>query len=457
MADFKLRVNGATRNARVEPDTPLLYVLRNDFELNGPRFGCGLAQCGACTVLVEGKPMRSCVTPVSAVAQGPRHDLEGLGTAEKPHPLQKAFIEEQAGQCGYCANGMIMTAKALLDRNPKPTEAQIRKALTANLCRCGTHNRIVRAVQRAAKALRPLSRRRGGAVMSAAGLPPRFLKAGGLVVGFSWRLGSLAQQAARAACPAASTPTACSTAGSASTRTAPSRCSPASASWARASSPRSRRSRPTSSTSPRAHRDGHGDTARTPNEGMTAGSLSVENSGTALRFACAEARQILRLGRGAKLGAPAADLSVSDGTVTRSAARSRTGTSRGDANLKREATAQAKPKPPAQHKLVGKSVPRRDIPKKLTGGAAYVQDVRLPGMVFGRVVRPASSRARLVSFDEAAVEACPAWSRWRGTGASSPSRPSARSRRSRPRGAARRPRDGPRRRVPPPATRSTCN
>jgi nicotinate dehydrogenase subunit A len=149
--DFQLKVNGATRRANVEPDTPLLYILRNDLELSGPRFGCGLSQCGACTVLIDGKPARSCVTPVVSVGAKSVTTLEGLGTADKPHPLQKAFIEEQAAQCGYCANGMIMAAKALLDRTPKPTEAQIRKALAANLCRCGTHNRIVRAVQRAAK------------------------------------------------------------------------------------------------------------------------------------------------------------------------------------------------------------------------------------------------------------------------------------------------------------------
>ena len=151
MPNYNLRVNGATRNANVEPDTPLLYVLRNDLELNGPRFGCGLSQCGACTVLLDGTPARSCVLPVSAVGAKSVTTLEGLGTADKPHPLQKAFIEEQAAQCGYCANGMIMSAKALLDRTPTPTEVQIRKALAANLCRCGTHNRIVRAVQRAAK------------------------------------------------------------------------------------------------------------------------------------------------------------------------------------------------------------------------------------------------------------------------------------------------------------------
>jgi len=149
--DYQLTVNGATRRANVEPDTPLLYILRNDLELNGPRFGCGLSQCGACTVLVDGRPTRSCVTAVSTLGAKRITTLEGLGSKDRLHPLQKAFIEEQAAQCGYCTNGMIMTAKALLDKTPKPTEAQIKKALAANLCRCGTHNRVVRAVQRAAK------------------------------------------------------------------------------------------------------------------------------------------------------------------------------------------------------------------------------------------------------------------------------------------------------------------
>lgn len=149
--NYSLRVNGAALTVSVEPDTPLLYILRNDLELNGPRFGCGLAQCGACTVLVEGRPTRSCVTAISSIGAKPITTLEGLGTRDRLHPLQKAFIEEQAAQCGYCTNGMIMSAKALLDRTPKPTEAQIKKALAANLCRCGTHNRVVRAVQRAAK------------------------------------------------------------------------------------------------------------------------------------------------------------------------------------------------------------------------------------------------------------------------------------------------------------------
>ncbi|PYM84001.1 MAG: hypothetical protein DME13_14185 [Candidatus Rokuibacteriota bacterium] len=154
MANFTLRVNGEGRTVAVEPDTPLLYILRNDLELNGPKFGCGLAQCGACTVLVDGKPVRSCVAPVSSVAKGHITTIEGLGTVETLHPLQRAFIEEQACQCGYCGNGMVMSAKALLDRNPRPSDGDIKAALNGHLCRCASHNRIVRAVQRAAREMR---------------------------------------------------------------------------------------------------------------------------------------------------------------------------------------------------------------------------------------------------------------------------------------------------------------
>jgi len=149
---INIKVNGASRSVPAEPDTPLLYVLRNDLALNGAKFGCGLAQCGACTVLVDGKATRSCVTPISAVERSEITPIEGLGTVEKPHALQQAFIEEQAAQCGYCINGMIMSAKELLDRMPRPSEADVREALAGNLCRCGTHNRIVRAVLRASQA-----------------------------------------------------------------------------------------------------------------------------------------------------------------------------------------------------------------------------------------------------------------------------------------------------------------
>ena len=150
-ARFALRVNGVTRSVMAEPDTPLLYVLRNDFELNGAKYGCGQAQCGACSVLIDGIEQRSCVYPVGAVAKGRITTIEGLGTAQKPSALQRAFIEEQAAQCGYCSSGMVLAAQALLARNPKPSEAEVKQALEGHLCRCGAHNRIVRAVLRASR------------------------------------------------------------------------------------------------------------------------------------------------------------------------------------------------------------------------------------------------------------------------------------------------------------------
>jgi nicotinate dehydrogenase subunit A len=149
---ISLKVNGVSRPVAAEPDTPLLYVLRNDLELNGAKYGCGLAQCGACTVLVDGKATRSCVTPIDGLQKSEITTIEGLGTRDKLHALQQAFIDEQAVQCGYCINGMIMSAKELLDRNPRPSEQDVRAALEGNLCRCGTHNRIIRAVLRAAQA-----------------------------------------------------------------------------------------------------------------------------------------------------------------------------------------------------------------------------------------------------------------------------------------------------------------
>ena len=144
-----LKVNGVTRSVPAEPDTPLLYVLRNDLELNGAKFGCGLAQCGACTVLVDGRPVRSCITEIGSLGSSEITTLEGLGTVAKPHPLQRAFMEEQAAQCGYCINGMIMQAAAFLQQTPHPSEHDVRQALANNLCRCGTHLRILRAVMRA--------------------------------------------------------------------------------------------------------------------------------------------------------------------------------------------------------------------------------------------------------------------------------------------------------------------
>ncbi len=149
-----LHVNGREVEIHADdPDMPLLYALRDELGLHGPRFGCGLGQCGACTVHVDGKPARACVTPLSALSAGQSVlTLEGLGTPERPHKIQQAFIDEQAVQCGYCINGMIMQSAALLDTKPSPSESEIRAALAQNLCRCGTHQRIVRAVARAARA-----------------------------------------------------------------------------------------------------------------------------------------------------------------------------------------------------------------------------------------------------------------------------------------------------------------
>ena len=150
-AQINLDVNGKPHAIDADPDMPLLYALRNDLGLNNPHFGCGLAQCGACTVHIDGQPVRSCITPVSAVGRGKVVTLAGLGTPEKPHPLQKAYVEEQVQQCGYCINGWIMTAAALLNQNKKPSDAEIKDALTGLKCRCGTHMGILRAVKRAAE------------------------------------------------------------------------------------------------------------------------------------------------------------------------------------------------------------------------------------------------------------------------------------------------------------------
>ena len=150
MARISLQVNNQHRVVDTDPATPLLYVLRDDLQLHGPKFGCGLGQCGACTVVLEGRAVRSCTTAVSAAQNRSITTLEGLGNLEHLHPLQKAFIDEQAAQCGYCMNGMILAAKVLLDTNPHPSEDQIKQALNGNLCRCGSHLRVIRAVKRAA-------------------------------------------------------------------------------------------------------------------------------------------------------------------------------------------------------------------------------------------------------------------------------------------------------------------
>jgi nicotinate dehydrogenase subunit A len=151
MSAITLKVNGSNHALDLDPTTPLLYALSDDLALRGPKFGCGLGQCGACTVIINGQAVRSCITPVQAVADSEITTLEGLGTLDKPHPLQKAFIEEQAAQCGFCLNAVIMTAKAFLDKNPKASDEQIQQALSGVLCRCFTHVRMFRAIKRVAQ------------------------------------------------------------------------------------------------------------------------------------------------------------------------------------------------------------------------------------------------------------------------------------------------------------------
>jgi nicotinate dehydrogenase subunit A len=151
MSVFNIRVNGQNHRIDVDPNTPLLYVLSDDLALRGPKFGCGLGQCGSCTVTLKGEAVRSCMMPISAVGTSEVTTLESLGTVEKPHPLQQAFIDEQAVQCGFCVNGVIMTAKAFLDKNPRASDSQIQQAMSGVLCRCGTHVRMMRAIQQYAR------------------------------------------------------------------------------------------------------------------------------------------------------------------------------------------------------------------------------------------------------------------------------------------------------------------
>ncbi len=151
MSEITLTVNGRSHTVDVDPSTPLLYVLSDELELRGPKFGCGLAQCGACTVIAAGQAIRSCVTPVEAMEGADITTLEGLGTTENPHPIQRAFIKEQAAQCGFCLSGVILTAKAFLDENPKASDEQIQEALSTVLCRCFTHVRMLRAIRRYAQ------------------------------------------------------------------------------------------------------------------------------------------------------------------------------------------------------------------------------------------------------------------------------------------------------------------
>lgn len=389
MQPISLTVNGTTHRLITDPATPLLYILRNDLELKSPKYGCGSEQCGACTVLIDGAAVPSCHLPVGQVQGTKITTLEGLGTADALHPLQEAFIEAQAIQCGYCVSGMIMAAQGLLNRTRYPSDDEIKQALNGNLCRCGVYERVRRAIKLrigrlAEAAMYEVVTPPPVALEPAptATLPPALqetpeldawlcIETDGTVTVFTGKaeIGqgiktALAQLAAEEL----------------------------DVELARI-------------------RMVDADTELTPDEGVTAGSMSLQMSGSAIRQAAAEARHhLLALAHEALEAACAPDaLVVHDGTITDPFTGRQTTYWElfGGQRFGRRANGLVQPKAASVHRLVGQAAMRLDLPAKVTGAPSYVHDLDLPGMVHGRVVRPPSYAAHLVSVDETAITALP--------------------------------------------------
>jgi nicotinate dehydrogenase subunit B len=384
--EIELKVNGRTHRVSVEPDTPLLYILRNDLGLKGAKLACGLEQCGACKVLIEGEAVPSCRMPVRSVQGREITTLEGLGSVDDLHPLQRAFLEEQAVQCGFCTAGMIITAKALLDRNPRPTDAEIQAEMAGNLCRCGVYDRVLRAIKRATGQLgasHPYEERIGREPESpteAHGLPyplaqtPELdawvrVNVDGTITLFTGKV-ELGQDLK----------TSIAMIGAEELDVSLERIRVVTA-----------------------------DTAQSPDEGYTASSMSLETSGNAIRHATAEVRQIALAVAHEELEAPMERLTVADGTIT----DPETGRSItywdlfGGKRFGSRVSGSAQPKGPEAYTIVGRPAQRLDLLAKVTGAARFVHDLDLPGMVHGRVVRPPNYGARLVSVDEKAVYGMP--------------------------------------------------
>jgi nicotinate dehydrogenase subunit B len=390
--EMALKVNDRIHRVCVEPDTPLLYVLRNDLGLKGTKFGCGLEQCGACKVMIDGQAVPSCQITVRSAQGREIVTLEGLGTADDLHPLQKAFIEEQAVQCGFCTPGMIVAATALLDRNPHPTDAEIQAEMAGNLCRCGVYDRVLRAVKRAAglpvkspayeqevKGEREFQPGRRS-LTSIGGLPHPLLQTpdldswvrintDGTITLFTGKV-ELGQDI----------------------RT----------SFAMIGADEL-------DVSLERIRVVMADTAQSPDEGYTVGSMSLETSGNAIRYAAAEVRHMALLVAHEELEAPIERLTVTDGTI----ADPVTGRSvtywdlYGGKRFGCRVSGVGQPKRPEAYQIVGQPARRLDLLAKVTAGPCFVHDLDLPGMVHGRVVRPPNYRARLVSVDEGAVTRMP--------------------------------------------------
>lgn len=370
---INLRVNGSDHHVTTDPATPLIFILRNDLGLKSAKLACGLGQCGACSVIVGGQVISSCKITVGEAQDQEITTVEGLGSPKDLHPIQKAFIEEQAVQCGYCTSGMIIAAKALLDRIQKPTEAEIKAGMNRNLCRCGTHNRVVRAIKRAAGI--PVEEKLRLETVESTGSEPSIgslqntpaldswirINTDGTVTLFTGKV-ELGQGLR----------TSLAMVGAEELDIALDRI-----------------------------RIVMADTGQTPNEGSTTSSVSLEMSGSAIRCAAAEARQIMLRMAAEKLDTIVEQLNVSDGTIT----DGETGKAvtywelMGGRSFNKDVTRISRLKNPDDYQIVGSDIKRRDLLDKVTGGAIYVHDLDLAGMVHGRIVRPPNYNARLVSVD----------------------------------------------------------
>ena len=386
--EFRLTVNGAERRVTCEPDAPLLDVLRHDLGLAGPRFGCGMGLCGACNVLIGDRARSSCDLPVSAV-DGPVTTVEGLSGGGRLHPVQQAFVDEQAAQCGYCTSGMVMAAVGLLRDRPAPAEPEVREALDGNLCRCGTHGRIIRAVLKAA----------GGTPAGEGPVPAP-------------SPGSPAPAAAAPAVPSDGLPLPADL-------PADLAANPVLARWLDFS----RDGEVTIRTGKVEYGQGIWtalaqvaaeelqvalarvrvapvSTSTSPDEGVTSGSRSVQDSGSALRQACAQARDLLLAAAAAKLGVSHAALAVADGQIR--TADGPTGLSywtlAQPGMLGRPAGVPVPSRPPGEWSVAGRSAPRLDLPDKVTGRPRFLHDLILPGMAYGRIVRPPARAADLTGL-----------------------------------------------------------
>ena len=389
---FTLTVNGHRHPVSCEPDTPLLYILRNDLGLKAAKFGCGAEQCGACTVIVDGQAVPSCRLPVRSVQGREITTLEGLGTREDLHPIQQAFIDEQAIQCGFCVPGMIISAKVLLDRHPDPTDAEIRAEMSGNLCRCGVYDRIRRAVKRAAGKAEPTPSWKKGPkpVPDPQAQEPAVVQTDGMVGTLAYtpgiddwiRIGTdgtvtvlsgkveLGQHIKMALAMIAAEEL-----GVAIDRV----------------------------------RLVSGDTAQTPNEGYTAGSMSMETSGNAIRNAAAEAKHILMNRAAESLEAPLKRLAAADGVITDPAEGRRVTywDLMGGKSFDSDVMGVGVLKQPEDYQVVGRPLLNADLIGKVTGEPCFVHDMQLPGMVHGRVARPPNHGAKLVSLDRDALSEVP--------------------------------------------------